>query len=223
MTILGDCPQCQSNAYRDGICPDCSFVHPNVQEAIQEWQSAMGIQQTLKQQQQSLAEQNPNAKAAYKSLAFTDIMPDFSDVFGNAQQSKVKCPNCNQLTFNNESRKKGELSGSCENPKCQHEIAGALGFKRPQFLNLDKRWLKEVGGIKRNFLSPSDKIDELKKKIKKSSAQNGPTADEVAGAKQDDSMNAAMDPTTRFRKIQLDAAGIDAEQQMNADNSKEQQ
>jgi len=212
---LGDCPQCQGNGYRDGICPDCSYIDPRVQEAIQEWQDAMGIQQVVKQQQ-SLAEQNPNAKAAYRSLSFVDIVsPDFEGLdLSGTSSGKAECPRCKQRTFVNDSMKKGDLSGSCENPACGHEIAGALGFKRPKFLGIDP----EVGkNIKRNFLSPaSQKIEKNKKKLKKKSAKGM-----NPGALQDDSMNAAMDGTTRMWDLLKGTAEIDA-QNKNEETSEEQ-
>jgi len=214
---LGDCPQCQGNGYRDGICPDCSYVDPRVQEAIQEWQDAMGIQQVVKEQQQSLAEQNPNAKAAYRSLSFVDVISndfngmDFSTPAGNG---KVKCPRCGQITFNNDSLKKGDLSGSCENSACGHEIAGALGFKRPKFLGIDPEVQKS---LRRNFLSPaSQKIEKNKNKLKKKSAKGM-----NPGALQDDSMNAAMDGTTRMWDLLKGTAEVDA-QNKNEETSEEQ-
>jgi len=73
---LGDCPQCQGNGYRDGICPDCHYVDPQVQQAIAEWQQAQGIQQ----------------KAAFRSLSFVDMFPDI-------QSTKTKCPRCKQKTM----------------------------------------------------------------------------------------------------------------------------
>jgi len=207
---IGDCPQCQGNGYRDGICPDCGYVDARVQEAIAEWQDAMGIQQVVKQQQQSLAEQNPNAKAAYRSLSFVDVV---SNEF-NSYNNKVKCPKCNQITFNNDSLKKGELSGSCENSACGHEIAGALGFKRPKFLGIDPEVQKS---LRRNFLSPaSQKIEKNKSKLKKKSAKGM-----NPGALQDDSMNAAMDGTTRMWELLKGTAQVDA-QNKNEENSEEQ-
>lgn len=73
---LGDCPQCQGNGYRDGICPDCHYVDPQVQQAITEWQAAQGIQQ----------------KAAFRSLSFVDMFPDI-------QSTKTKCSRCKQMTM----------------------------------------------------------------------------------------------------------------------------
>jgi len=228
ITILGDCPMCQSNGFRDGICPDCNFIHPNVQAAIQEWQNAMGIQQVYQQQQQSLAEQNPNAKAAFRSLSFVDVL---SNNFGGFDLSgpssgKVKCPQCGDLSFNNDSLKKGELSGSCENPKCGHEIAGALGFKRPKFLGIDPEMLKKV---QRNFLSPASvKIEKNKKKLKKHKKSAAEQQPMDLGALQDDSMNAHNDATTRMKNMLQQGAGIESQENYqnslnNANNSEEQQ
>jgi len=188
ITILGDCPQCQGNGYRDGICPDCSYIDPRVMEAIQEWQQAQGIQQ----------------KAAFRSLSFVDMLPDVS-------QPKQKCPRCGELTFNNDSLKKGEMSGNCENPACVYEIAGALGFKRPKFLGIDPRMIKKV---QRNFLSPAGiKIEKNKKQLKKSAKDLTDL-----GALQDDSMNASMDATTRMKNMLQQSAQMDA-QNKNDENA----
>lgn len=203
LSILGDCPQCQGNGYRDGICPDCNYIDERVLGAIQEWQNAMGIQQQV-------GEQPKKKKAAYRSLAFTDIMP-VQDAFVDFQTVDVPCPKCGQNTFSipkpNDKVKKSELynkGGECRNTQCQHEIAGPTGFKRPRGLGLDTDWLKDVGGIRHNFLSPAAlKIEKSKNKLKKSSFD--------PGALQDDSMNAKDDATTRMRSLLLDSAAIDAE------------
>ena len=226
ISILGDCPKCQSNGFREGICPDCYFIDPRVEEAIQEWQAAMGIQQVVKQQQESLAEQNPNAKAAYRSLAFTDIFPgNFQGLDPDGPSGgKVKCPRCGNLSFNNESMKKGVLSGSCENQNCLHEIAGDLGFKRPKFLGIDPRMVKK---IQRNFLSPAGKkIENNKNKLKKKSAKEQSLQEAIAanpGAQQDDSMNASMDATTRMKNMLQQNAQVDSQEKYNdnANNSEE--
>ena len=213
ISILGDCPQCQSNGFRDGICPDCGFVHPNVQEAIQEWQNAMGIQQVVQQQQQQLAEQNPNAKAAFRSLSFVEVF------YGNFEgydlsgpsSGKVQCPKCKDLTLNDT---------HCENPRCGYEQAPeGLGFKRPKFLGIDPEMLKNV---QRNFLSPANvKIEQNKKKLKKTkkSAAEAQQPPMDLGALQDDSMNAHNDATTRMKNMLQQSAGIDA--QMNQQNNDE--
>ena len=214
ITVLGDCPQCQSNGFRDGICPDCNFIHPNVQEAIQEWQNAMGIQQVAQQQQQNLAEQNPNAKAAFRSFAFVDMFPE-------STSRKQRCTKCKAFTF---------VDGKCEDPKCGHESPPeGLGFKRPKFLGIDPRMLKKV---KRNFLSPASvKIEDNKNKLKKhekkgaaEQKQQQPPMD--LGALQDDSMNAHNDPSTRMRQMLQQSAQIDAQNKQqdnneNAENSEE--
>jgi len=214
ISVLGDCPQCQSNGFRDGICPDCNFIHPTVQEAIQEWQNAMGIQQVVQQQQQNLAEQNPNAKAAFRSFAFADM-------FQESTSRKQRCTKCKAFTF---------VDGQCEDKKCGHESPPeGLGFKRPKFLGIDPRMLKKV---KRNFLSPANlKIEENQKKLKnhkKSAAEKQQQQQMDLGALQDDSMNAHNDATTRMKNMLQQSAGIEAQQNYqnnanNANNSEEQQ
>jgi hypothetical protein len=206
---LGDCPQCQGNGYRDGICPDCAYIDPTVLQAIKEWQDAMGIQNAVRQQQQ-----NPDTKAAYKSLAFTDILPgNFEGLELNGPSSgKVNCPRCGQLSFNNDSVVKGQLSGSCENSNCLHEIAGALGFKRPKFLGIDNKWRKNVDRG-RNFLSPAGtKIEKNKKKIKKSTKEQGIDP----GALLDDSMIVVTDDAARAQQMIQQKALIDTETKQNA-------
>jgi len=124
---------------------------------------------------------------------------------------KTKCPRCGDLSFENDSLKKGELSGSCTNPACGHEIAGALGFKRPKFLGIDPRMVKK---IQRNFLSPAGKkIEKTKKQLKKSAKDNTDL-----GALQDDSMNASMDATTRMKNMLQQSAQMDA-QNKNDENA----
>ena len=197
ITVLGDCPQCRSNGFRDGICPDCNYIDPRVMEAIQEWQQAQGIQQ----------------KAAFRSLSFVDMMPNnFNGIdLSGPSTGKTKCPRCGDLSFDNDSLKKGELSGSCTNPACGHEIAGALGFKRPKFLGIDPRMVKK---IQRNFLSPAGKkIEKTKKQLKKSAKDNTDL-----GALQDDSMNASMDATTRMKNMLQQSAQMDA-QNKNDENA----
>ena len=208
---IGDCPQCQGNGYRDGICPDCAFIAPEVQEAIQEWQDAMGIQQVVKQQQQSIKEQNPNAKAAYKSLAFTDIIPSIDKQ--NTFMQKQKCNDCGQMTWMSDADPKHPKAGNCTNPECGAEIAGALGFNRPEKTGIDRDKVKVV----RRFLSPASlKIEDNKKNLKKKSAKGM-----NPGAIQDDSMNAAMDGTTRMWDLLKGTAEVDA-QNKNEQNNEEQ-
>jgi len=214
LSIIGDCPQCQSNGYRDGICPDCGFVHPNVQAAIQEWQNAMGIQQVVQQQQQSLAEQNPNAKAAYRSLAFVDMFPSINS-------KKTKCTRCKQMTF---------VDGKCENAECAHETPPeGLGFKRPKFLGRDPKWLKKVNrGL--NILSPGEPqivVTEAREKINKTkesmkllaAAQKQPQLQMDPGALQDNSYVVNNDPTTRMKNMLQQSAQIDAQGNQNNENA----
>jgi hypothetical protein len=212
ISIIGDCPQCQGNGYRDGICPDCNYIDARVQEAIAEWQQAMGIQQVIDQQQQGLAEQTPNSKskkkAAYGSLSFVDVLPSMN-------QTKVKCPSCGEMSFNNDSLKKGQLSGECENPKCRHEIAGETGFKRPKFLGIDPRMIKN---IRRNFPSPATlKIEDTKKKLKKSAKESYDP-----GAVLDDSMVVKTDATSRMKNMLQQNAQIELQNKNDKTNEEQQ-
>jgi hypothetical protein len=193
VSILGDCPQCRGNAYRDGICPDCSYIDPRVMQSIQEWQEAQGIQQ----------------KAAFRSLSFVDMLP-------YADDKKTLCPKSKSI----EDHQKGNtvVDSVCSDPKCTYEAPPeGLGFKRPKFLGIDPRMIKN---IRKNYLSPAaQKIEDNKKKLKKSAKGNlNP------GALQDDSMNAKMDATTRMKDMLQQSALIDSqEKQQNDENAKSEE
>lgn len=198
--ILGDCPRCQSSGYRDGMCPDCKYIDPATLQTIAEWQKSQKIQE----------------KAAFRSLSFADMLPDFPSI-------SVKCPRCKKNTFQvpepkGRTNKKDlyKQGGECTNPECKHEIAGPLGFKRPDKLGIDDRWLKDRGGIQHNFLSrAAQKIEDNKNRLTKSAKDQTDL-----GALQDDSMNAKDDATTRMRDMLLNGAEIDAEQK-HAEKSEE--
>ena len=206
ISILGDCPQCQGNGFRDGICPDCGFIHPNVQAAIQAWQAAMGIQQTAEQMKQ-------RPKAAYKSATVADILPSVS--------KNKECPGCGDSTFD---------GISCNSPRCTYKQApeGAR-FNRPKFLGIDDKWRKKIDkGF--NFLSPAGvMIEKTKTKLKATAAKQQQQQQPMdLGALQDDSMNAHNDATTRMKDMLQQSAQMDAQQnyqnnQTNANNSEEQQ
>jgi hypothetical protein len=203
ISILGNCPQCQSNAYREGICPDCFFIEPRVQEAIQEWQEAMGIQQVVKQQQEGLAQQNPNAKAAYQSLAFTDILPSFIAKSYNSTKNKNVCPRC-------ESELENQL---CPNAACGGVTPEGLGFKNPVGTGIDSN---EVEVRRKELPRPFDlKVTKVKSKIKNKEGAKGIDP----GALQDDSMNASMDATTRMWNLMKQDAEIKSQEKMQTDDS----
>ncbi len=226
---IGDCPQCQGNAYRDGICTDCAYIDPRVQEAIQEWQDAMGIQQVVKQQQQQNPNDKGNKKAAYRSLSFVDVLPsqEISQMYSTtpASTGKVKCPACKQMTFENESLTKDQISGECSNRECLHEIAGPLGFKRGPKVKKDigprPEWLKGVGGVQRNFprSRAAQEIEKNKKTLKKSGAKGM-----NPGAVLDNSMVVVTDDIPRSEQLLRQKALIDASgnQTDNEDNNEEQ-
>jgi len=217
---LGDCPQCQGNGYRDGICPDCNYIDARVQEAIQEWQDAMGIQQVIKQQQESLAEQNPNAKAAYRSLAFSDLLPSM-------EMTQIECPKCGENNFQNESSDKDNIAGNCKS--CGWEIADKNkgtrfnnGPKVPKVIGPRPEWLKEIGGVQRNFPKASETIELTKNKLKKTKKKSAKEQQMNPGAKLDNSMVVVTDDIARGEQLLRQKALIDAQPQ-DAETSEEQQ
>jgi len=76
ITILGDCPQCGGNDYRSGVCEDCSYIAPEVMEAIQEWNESQGVEQ----------------KAASARFSFADYFPSHAT-------TDEECPKCGKRGF----------------------------------------------------------------------------------------------------------------------------
>lgn len=132
ITVLGDCPQCRGQMYRSGVCEDCGFISPEVMEAIKDWQESQGITQ----------------KAAYRSLAFTDMFPT-----GNLPE-KSECPDCGKQGFNIQ----------CENPQCGYEEPPMeLNHTRPKFTGIDQRLMTD----KKHRFIPTAEVSSAGKKIEK--------------------------------------------------------
>ena len=111
LSIITDCPQCRSNSYKNGTCEDCSYVDPRWQASFEAWQQAQMAQQQVG---------NPKQKAATKQ-AFSDFLPE-------VKTQTVKCPRCNQNTFEipdtGKKVKKQDWyknGGECKNPECPFE------------------------------------------------------------------------------------------------------
>jgi ribosomal protein L37E len=177
-----DCPQCGSSAYRDGMCPSCNFINPEVMEAMQEWQQSQSV------------EQEAEGKKSPKK-AFVEQIPDIA-------QQRSDCPRCLK-----DGIKGSMVDGACE--KCGYDVPPeGLGFNSPKILGID---YDKLPVKRRGFLSPAGrKIDKAKTKLKKKkSAKEQQQVD--PGAFQFDSMNAANDATTRMNQLLQTGAQIKAQ------------
>ena len=200
LSILGDCPQCQSSSYRDGFCTDCGFQSDQYQNFLQAWQEAMGTQQ--------------KAQAGGKTGASTS----YADLFPEIKTQTVKCPSCKEPSFENESGNPKQLFGSCKN--CGHEIS-KLRIKKPSNSGIDNRWFKKVNRGT-NIPSPFQQIAASRQKLREAAKEQQVDL----GAFQDDAMNASNDAITRMNSMLQQSAQMSAQnkqQDANADNSEELQ
>jgi len=149
ITVLGNCPQCQGMQYRSGVCEDCAFISPEVQEAIQSWQESQGISQ----------------KAASRKLSFADLLPS------GGSSRDVECPKCKRRGFNGIQCEDPKCN--FEQPPKE------LGHKRPTFTGIDPKLFldRRVVFTPSARMSPAgQKIEKQKEKLKKKkgSAPQGP-------------------------------------------------
>ena len=191
ITVLGDCPQCQGTNYRSGVCEDCAFVSPEVMGAIKEWQASQGIQQ----------------KAAFKSLAFTDMFPAGADV-----SRDFECPSCGRKGFNIQ----------CENPKCGYEEPPAdLNHKRPRFTGIDP----ELISNRKYRFTPSAEMSSAGQKIKKRRDKLKKKRSSI-GTELDNDSVASSDKVTRGHDLLNEVAQtefLEKQQGKQTPDSKEQQ
>jgi ribosomal protein L32 len=89
ISVLGDCPQCGSKNYRDGVCGDCGFISPEIMEAIQAWQQSQGMEPVTSSR-----------------ATFADAFPQLQEMPSNARipygldAKKLKvCLTCKKKTF----------------------------------------------------------------------------------------------------------------------------
>lgn len=150
--ILGDCPQCGSKNYRDGVCGDCGFISPEVMEMIQAWQQSQGMEPVTSSR-----------------VSFIDVFPQLTKVFNPytpPYQDKTKlitCPTC--FTKNSYSPEQGCFKcGREERPVGDLDVPsmeerGGTGATVPT----SKRRFRFFGPIKTKEQQKAEKAKKTKK------------------------------------------------------------
>ena len=203
LTVLGLCPQCTGDNYRSGICEDCGFISPEVQEAIKEFEEAQNTPVKVPKQK---AEKDDQFNPGYPKLSSASVST-YYDYMKNNHGSKLDlCPNGHLMD---------ETRLFCREPECTYERPPAqLDFKAPTYTGLDPNIEQ-----KRVFISPAEKRmtvmkNKLKnyKKKKKTSNKSENSNEEmngVPGTTLDDASVAANDKVTRGQQMLEDAAQIE--------------
>jgi ribosomal protein L37E len=158
ITVLGDCPQCQGESYRSGVCEDCGFISPEVMQAIKEWQQSQGIK----------------GKKSFKSLAFTDY-------FSAPPLAKdLKCPRCGRRGFNIQCE--NPQCGYEEPPAgLNHPRPNFTGVDPDLIVNKKKRFIPSAEKTVKDKIKKHKK-NLRKKRTKKASIGNMLDNDQVASS-----------------------------------------
>ena len=205
LTVLGLCPQCNGDNYRSGICEDCGFISPEVQEAIKEFEESQNtpakVPRPKKEEDSQFSPGYPKLSSANSSVStYYDYMKK------NHGQKVDLCPNGHLMDEN---------GLYCKEPECTYERPPAqLDFKAPSYTGIDPNIEQ-----KRVFISPAEKhITVMKNKLKsykkkkKTSNKSGNSnedVNDVPGASLDDASVAASDKVTRGQQMLEDAAKIE--------------
>ncbi len=204
LTVLGLCPQCSGDNYRSGICEDCGFISPEVQEAIKEFEESQ--QATVKVRRQKKDGGEDQFSPGYPKLSSTGASAYYDYLQKNSGSKVEFCPNGHLMD---------ETGLYCREPNCTYERPPAqLDFKSPTYTGVDPTIEQ-----KRVFISPAEKrITVLKNKLKKDkknkktskkSGNSNEDMNDVPGASLDDSSVAANDKFTRGQQMVEDAAKIE--------------
>ena len=171
ITVLGDCPQCGGTDYRSGVCEDCAYIAPEVQEAIQGWQQSLGLspeQAQRAQQKQQEARQSLGLEDQTMPRAASSIVDAFPQLAAAKRKKKEsdECPSCGRRGFDLE----------CEG--CGYEEPPSdLNFRSPEFTGVSPDLLKTR---RVNFIPSSEsfhnKVDKKKKQIKKKTEEKAKKA-----------------------------------------------
>ncbi len=205
LTVLGLCPQCSGDNYRSGICEDCGFISPEVQDAIKQFEES-----------QSTPVKVPKIKNE-KSDEFTPGYPKTSSTNSTYYEYLQKnqygvgrkldlCPNGHLMD---------ETGLYCKEPNCTYERPPSqLDFKPPSYTGVSPNIEQ-----KRVFVSPAEKrITVLKNKLKKDkknkktskkSENSNENMNDVPGMSLDDASVASTDKVTRGQMMVEDAARIE--------------
>lgn len=204
LTVLGLCPQCSGDNYRSGICEDCGFISPEVQEAIKEFEEAQNTPVKVPKQK---AQDNEQFSPGYPKLSSSSSMSTFYDYMQKNHGDKVDlCPNGHLMD---------ETGLMCREPECTYERPPSqLDFKAPSYTGISPNIEQ-----KRVFVSPAEKhISVMKNKLKtykknkktsKKSENSNEDMNGVPGTTLDDASVAANDKVTRGNQMLEDAAKIE--------------
>ncbi len=205
LTVLGLCPQCSGDNYRSGICEDCGFISPEVQEAIKEFEDS---QNTPVKVPREKPEKNEQFSPGYPKTSSVDT--SYYEYLQNSQQGNGRkldlCPNGHLMD---------ETGLYCREPECTYERPPAqLDFKAPSYTGVSPNIEQ-----KRVFVSPAEKrITVMKKKLKsykknKKTSNKSENSNEdmngVPGTSLDDASVAASDKITRGQQMLEDSAKIE--------------
>ena len=192
ITILGDCPQCQGNAYRNGVCEDCEYIAEEVLAAIQAWQQSQGM------------------KAAAARFSFADML------FENTQKKvkKIKGPCGHKMDEDAISCDDDQCVKDYANPKLQLDINTTFIGPSEKLLKSKKFRFLSPAGVK--IKKQQDRLNK-----KNSSADQSLGSDElddasvVSNAEITRGMNALRDSaeTKFFKNKQEGQKGPDEEQE----------
>jgi hypothetical protein len=216
LTVLGLCPQCNGDNYRSGICEDCGFISPEVQEAIKEFEES---QNTSVKVPKPKKEDDSQFSPGYPKLSSSNVLTYYDYMKQNHGQKVDLCP---------EGHLMDETGLFCKEPNCTYERPPAqLDFKAPSYTGIDPNIEQ-----KRVFVSPAEKRivvmkNKLKsdKKNKKSSNKSGNSnedVNDVPGASLDDASVAANDKFTRGQQMVEDSAKIEYFKNLQGENEDEE-
>ena len=203
LTVLGLCPQCNGDNYRSGICEDCGFISPEVQEAIKEFEES---QNTSVKVPKPKAESNDQFAPGYPKLSSSSVSTYYEYMQKNHGDKVDMCPNGHLMD---------ETGLFCREPECTYERPPSqLDFKAPSYTGIDPNMEQ-----KRVFISPAEKrmtvlksklkSDKKKKKTSNKSENSNEDMNDVPGASLDDASVAASDKVTRGQQMVEDAAKIE--------------
>lgn len=212
LTVLGLCPQCSGDNYRSGICEDCGFISPEVQEAIKEFEDSQKATVKVKKKKQ---ENNEQFSPGYPKISSSNVSTYYEYIQKNHGTKLDLCPNGHLMD---------ETHLYCKEPECTYERPPAqLDFKSPSYTGVDPTIEQ-----KRIFISPAEKritvlknklkIDKKKKKTSNKSEKSNEDMKDAPGTSLDDASVAADDKFNRGQQMLEDAAKIKYFQNLRGEN-----
>lgn len=203
LTVLGLCPQCAGDNYRSGICEDCGFISPEVQEAIKEFDESQKATVKVKKQK---PQDDGSAALGLPRTSSANTSTYYEYRQKNHGTKMDLCPNGHLMD---------ETGLYCREPECTYERPPSqLDFKPPAYTGVDPNIEQ-----KRVFVSPAEKrikvlknklkTDKKNKKTSKKSGNSNEDMNDVPGTTLDDSSVAKNDPFSRGQQMVQDSAQIE--------------